>query len=285
MQTPDYHADYGSVSRTMLSVFKESRSQYRLMYVDKTMSPRMPSKVMVEGLIGHACLLEDKQVYDVAIYYPTTCLKSDGSINSKPAETFRQDHPGFYYLKRDDYTRMEQMVEVLRKSDLAKAIRECRDAGGSAESRIDANLFGVACKCKPDLHGFVARDTIACYDLKFGADIRPESFARSARRFSYWLQDAHYSAVLMGHYAASRVQFRYAAIETQPPYRTHWYWYDERSREIGEEAHAALVKNLAACYDSGDFSDKWDSVLTLSQWEVNSEEDAELEGFDDEQDE
>ena len=125
-------------------------------------------------------------------------------------------------------------------------------------------------------------DHLIAYDLKF-CPPDPTSFNRSARRLRYWLQDAHYSAVLTAE-TGKPVLFRFWAVEPTYPFRIQCYWYGQRSREIARDYHAAQLNKLAECYATDEWVDDWQGELVLSPWDVGvtSEEDPELEGFDDE---
>ncbi len=264
----DYHSDYSAVSKTMLNVFCRSPREYRHMFVDRppTMTLKPPSKYMELGTICHRVLLEGQPLHEVVAVYDDDCFQSNGSLNSKKAAEFRAAHPAQISVKFGVACTIHKLLESLEQSDLADAIREA----SSLEKRFDAELCGVACKCKPDIVCDMGPHVLA-YDLKFTDDVSDSFFKRSLRRLRYWLQDAHYSAVLAENFQKP-VQFRFFAIEPTYPFRVQAYWLDVRSREIARDAHRHKLEELKQCMDSNQWQDRWQSELALSPYDLDEQD-------------
>lgn len=264
----DYHSDTKTVSRTMLNLFFKSRLEYYYTYVSGEMPRRAPSQVMEIGTVLHSMLLENKCLSDMVLAYPADCLTVAGAINRKRCDEFEAEFPGFVYLKQRDYDRMGEACEAAL--DRVGELQAIIAGAHSREQRFDANIEGVDCRCKPDIVSEL-EDCVVVHDLKFSEKIDPDSFRRSAKNLRYWVQDAHYSAVVARHFKKP-VSFRFCNVETVFPYRVQWYWYDRASRDEASRVHRTKIGELAECYRSGDWTDDWDSVLNLSPWGVESDE-------------
>lgn len=269
----DYHSDFSSVSKTMLNMYLESREDYYLTYITRQMQPKQPKQPMLIGTVLHAMLLEDKPLDSLVLCYPDSCLKSNGDLNGKPAKAFREDNPGVICFKQEDYQRIAEAAEAVMKrhDSLRRAIRSAI----AREARFDATIKGLPCKCKPDVV-LDQGNIMVAYDLKCQESVHPNSFKRSARNIRYWLQDAHYSAVLR-EYFGKPVAFRFCCLETKFPYRVQWYWYDASSRETARDEHKRILTELKECYDTDVWGDRWDNVVVLDPWDIERDELVEVE--------
>ena len=260
-----YHDDASEVTKTALTVFCESQIEYYLQFVTQEMERKRATREMSVGTVLHAMLLEFKKLDEVIGIYPESCLKTDGSINWKPAAQFRADNPdklGFF--KASAAEDIQIVYDAVKDGPIATAIEE----SSHLEKEFHATLYGCPCKCKPDIAGDVGEYWV-CYDLKFMDRIYPGMFSRSARSFRYYLQDAHYSSILT-ELSGKPTVFKFIAVETQFPFRVKVYSYDQRSREIAHEFHKRKIEQLLECQRTGDWSDKWSGDLILNPWDVDN---------------
>lgn len=268
----NYHDDFSCVSKTMLSLFLHSRQEYYLTYVTRQMPPKQPTKVMLAGQVLHAVLLEDKRLDDIVMVYPASCLKSDGSLNGSPAARFRDDYPGFICVKDSERDQFEVCINsVLGNRELGSVLT----AAKHREQRFDAEVCGVKCRAKPDIVCDMGKYA-AVYDLKFSEQVDPDSWRRTSKRLHYWLQDSHYSAVL-NQSIGKPVQFRFALIEVNFPFRVQWKWYDPKSREDARDAHRKILHDLSDCHRTGKWSDNWQEEMVLEPWDIEQDELIEVE--------
>lgn len=262
-----YHNDYSHISRTMLKLFRESRLEYHLTYVTGQRKPKEPNKPMLTGTVGHEILLKGRKLDELVLCYPGNCLNGNGGLIGARAEAFRNEHPNWICLKHEEYDGIEGFVKAVRSRD---DIRQVLENATSKEKRFDAELDGLPCKCMPDIACDLG-DYITVYDFKFSEKVDPISWRRTSKRLALWLQDAHYSRVLAKRFDKP-VQFRFINVEIVPPHRIQWYWYPPASRELAFSEHRKDLLDLAACYDSGDWSDNWTSETELSPWDFRTED-------------
>lgn len=259
----EYHEDNSHLTKTALSVFCDSPQEYYLQFIAREMERKQATREMSTGTVLHAMLLENKKLEEVIGIYPESCLKSDGALNWKPAAQYRADNPdklGFF--KAQAAEDIQIVYDAVKDGPIAEAIEE----SSHLEKEFRAMLYGVRCKCKPDIAGDLGEYWVA-YDLKFMDRIYPGMFRRSAKSFRYYLQDAHYSAVL-SEISGKPTVFKFIAVETQFPFRKQVYCYDPRSREIARDFHRKKIEQLKECQSTGDWSDRWSGDLIVNPWEV-----------------
>jgi len=165
MNDQDYHSDFDHVSCSMLKVFCDSPVKYYHHFIAQDMKQKPASKYMELGSAVHAVLLEETPIHEAVRVYPETCLKSDGSINGKPAAQFRADYPAEMYVKDD--AQFRTLIASIRSSPIGKLIEACRYRETEHRWMDDA---GVLCRCKPDAYGIVD-GVVKVYDLKITEQI------------------------------------------------------------------------------------------------------------------
>jgi hypothetical protein len=258
----DYHGDYDNKSKSMISLFLKSPMDYHLTFHTREMKPKAPKKPMIIGTIGHAVLMERRKLNQLAVIYPASCLNKNGDINPTPAEKFRNECEGYFCLKPSEYQYVDAALKGMEKHlDFMKLV----DQATSLEEPYFAELFGLPCKCKPDILCDIG-DMIVIHDPKFMPDISPPSFWRSAKLFDYWLQQAHYSTVVQKHFGKP-VLFRFRAIETKFPFRQQPYCYEGIDLENIMGTYEQTMLRLKERYDSGNWEDAWEGKLRFSPWD------------------
>lgn len=267
----EYHSDTTHLTKTALTVFCDSPREYYLQFVTQEMERKRTTKAMATGTALHAMLLENKKLEEVVGIYPDSCLRSDGGLNWKPAGQYRLENPGkVAFCKAEDAESIQIVYDNVKDSVISQAIQEAEHF----EKEFRETVYGTKCKCKPDIAGDIGEYWMV-YDLKFMDRVDPESFKRSARAFKYWLQDAHYSAVLR-ELTGKPVVFKFLAVEVQFPFRVQAYWYGARQREIARDYHKTKIIDLQACIRSGDWGDNWPNELPLNEWDVGGDKSGEL---------
>jgi len=199
--------------------------------------------------------------------YPADCYKSNNTLHPQKSAEFRDSIGRCVADKDQEFEDIATVVDSVapQLADFLKRKDVQREAVFQA-----ADVHGLPAKCKPD--AVLVGQSITVVDLKFSLAIDPDSFSRSSRSFKYWLQDAHYSAVLEAIHGNRFVGFEFIAIETKFPFRVQRYQYDQASRDTGRAEHQRLMRELAKCHETGDWSDGWDSTLVLNPWDVETNE-------------
>jgi len=275
-----YHADYSTVSKTMLATFCRSPVEYHETFITKRLPPKLSTKRMDFGTVCHAVLLDGRDLSDLVAEIPVECLKSNGHRNTtgQAWKDFERDNFGKVLLKAGKSRLYQQAIDAVYKHPLADIISKA--VCEKAIYWTDSN--GLDCRCKPDF--MVEMDEFAVvYDLKFSTEISDDAFRRQAKRFSYWLQDAHYSAGVSALYSKPTL-FRFWIVEPQYPFRIVPKWFCERTREQSADNRRNKIRELKQAMESGRWVDRWTGEITLAEWDYQDVETEEIyEGDDDEQ--
>lgn len=265
----EYHQDFSSISKTMLTLFKKDRVKYKHTYVTGEMLPIIPSVPMLSGIVKHCMALEGASVDDLVLVYPDECLNINKDINPKPAKAFREANPGAVIVKPKERDELVKLANnVLQSSDLQEFIG--KDA--IVEERFDAVIEGVKCKCKPDVMREMP-EWLNVYDLKFPKVLTKDSFERTNKGLAYWLQDSHYTAILERIFKKP-VRFCFLNIETQFPHRVLPKWFDDKvTRPAAKTEHLKLLRSLRECMETGVYENDWQSEVIMSPWDFQVDPD------------
>lgn len=271
MSDVDYHSR-PEISCSMLKLFEESRQLYYHTYVTKRLATKTATREMDIGTICHAMFLEAKKFDELVIAYPKDCLKENGDLNGKPAKKFRDEHPDWICMKPSELPDTRERCKLVMASiDKLLTI----PANAIREQPVFANLYGLDMKCKPDIR-WSDGGVIRCVDLKIVDDPSPTGFNRSASRFRYHIQDAHYSAVL-NRATGKPVSFTFIVAESKFPYRVAERNYGIDDRGMASSYHADLCGQLYECQKANNWDEVWDNEIDLKPWDCGGVPD--LEGF------
>ena len=281
-ESTDYHTDTRGITSSMLKLFAASPVEFRATYILGTMSRKVPTQPMKLGTICHAMLLEKKRIDEACVEYPLSCYTDGGRLISKRAAEYDARVAPVLAVRNGVTAVIAKVIAAARASAFGRLLEVHAD-NCLFETRVEAEINGIPCKCRPDLH-IVLSDQIIVPDLKFGA-FRPDDWRRSASRFAYWLQQAHYTAILEQHYSRP-VAWSFWAGESQPPYRFGPKEYDSRSIEMARDRHREILDELKTCYDTNIWEDRYETTLTLAPWDITPDgvtQSSEESEYDDEE--
>jgi len=277
----NYHSDYNRLSKTMLSQFATSPLMFWHYYVKQDKKPDPPSSKMKVGTAVHAILLDKFRVSDVCATYSDDCFKSNGHLNPKPADKFREDNADKVIVKQCELNTINDTCAAVRSHELCSLL-DHSDAKFETIIKWTDEATGIECRAMVDFFIDMG-DHIAAYDLKTTEQIQTRPFRSTAKRFRYWLQDAHYSNGLETIYGKP-VTFAFWCVETKFPHRICKREYSPASKKTAATHRRRHMESLANCFDTGDWRDEFvknPELLTLDPWDEELPE-VELMGFDDE---
>jgi hypothetical protein len=259
-----YHEDNSHLTKTALSVFCDSVLEYYHQFVTGKMQRRKQTQDMIDGTVLHSLFLDGKELDDLVGVYPDSCLNKNGGLIGVNAKKHREANRQSYWMKEQDRDRIRTTFLQLQDTAIGEAIAECSEY----EQEMKSVVYGVPSKCKPDIAGDVGEYWMV-YDLKFTDAFK--QFDRTSRAFKYWLQDAHYSAVIR-ELTGKPVIFKFIVAETTFPYRVAIRSYNPIKREMAAKYHKSKVLDLQACVKSGIWKDNWEEDLPLSEWDCQAGE-------------
>lgn len=200
---------------------------------------------------------------------------------------FEKEAEGKEVIDEETQEKLIAMREVLYKTPYVKNLIK-----GEHEKSFfwtDAGT-GIKCKCRPDSFGvFGSRNVII--DLKTTSDAETSAFMRSALKFNYDVQAAHYTAGLEEIYG-KEYTFIFIAQEVKAPYLVNVLQADSYFMENGRDVRDTMLKTYKKCLEL----DEWPAYmgfaedktffneLTVPGWLKNSMEYEELSEDSDSED-
>ena len=196
----------------------------------------------------------DLQEFEAAM----SCLNKSGSI----AE---------YVITNDQAVKCSNVITEIENSEFSTWINSsnCEDPicwSETVTTSLGSHDFKF--RCCPDFVS-VDDDIVLAFDLKVTANEKPAGFAKQVKRFSYWLQDAHYTVGLQSRYPNHRIDYRFVAVNPDTQ-NCGLYSLNPHSRDVAQEERMLLIKDLALCYQSQDWTNEWQKTehqLVLSHFD------------------
>ena len=183
-------------------------------------------------------------------------------------------------IDEETYDQLQKMREVLYATPYVKKL-----INGEHEKSFfwTDKKTGVKCKTRPDSFGELAGHGI-CVDLKTTTDAETEAFMRSALKFNYDVQAAHYTAGLEEIYG-KEFQFVFIAQEVKPPYLVNVLQADEYFMRNGREVRDQLLETYKKCLELDEYpaflgfkdEKRYINSLSLPKWLINAMEYEETE--------
>lgn len=257
-----YHEESDTLSTTQFKLYCASPVEYKSTFVDRTLPPKSSTNATETGTVVHAILLEKKHIDEVVRAYPSNAFKSNGHLNPGPANEFSEKIFPLIPMKQEQIDQVERICDRALKSELGPVLK----SGATFEQRLDAEIEGVKCRCKPDIHTIIDGQ-LFIWDLKTTERIRPDDWWRTAKMMRYAIQDAFYSLVA-GQVYGTKAIFRFWAIEVIGNHRVQPYWYDDRSREIAQSYVKEKLVEFAQRKAEDNWSDNWEPSGTIGPWDL-----------------
>ena len=212
--------DYFNMDAVNASLLK-SLHQYTPAHArEYHVAPRDPTPAMVLGSAAHAVMLQPELFEE---QYACGLTDKDGrklprrSADQKAQHAAHQvANEGKVILDADDFHAIFEWRDRVLRHPLAADLLEAAVAREVTAVWTDEET-GLPCKARIDaLTSLEGRVTVVA-DLKTTQDASPHGFARSAARFNYHIQAAHYLAGLNALEERERI-FLLIAVEKDPPY-------------------------------------------------------------------
>ena len=201
-----------------------------------------PTAAMHFGTATHSAVLENGLETGAVI---------KGPAKSRVAAAwgaFADANPGKIIVTHDEYARIENVVEAIRKHPTASLLL----AGGKAEQSAlwKDPATGVYCKCRPDY----LRPDNRIIDLKTSADASPEGFQRSIMKYKYHWQSAWYLDGMSQVLGTQLEDLVHLVVETEAPYGIGIYVLDNESLDKAREDIKKLLAKYVECLHTGEWA-------------------------------
>jgi hypothetical protein len=263
----EYHA-HPAISKGKLATFMNRRRLFQAEFIEGRKPERKTTTEMDIGTLTHLGVLEPERFADAYAVYPADVLGKNGAASTNAAKAWceAQESAGKIVLKQESLDAVLAMVASV-KTTFAPWL--------ALESKREQSVYwqdpetGLHCRCRPDWL-ILNNGTAFIFDLKTTSDSSHDGFRRAAEQFSYWLQHAHYSAgVQQALDFEFDPEFYFVVVETQFPHATAIYRMPDPIAERSDLIRRGLLRDMAACFNGGDWSEPWEGViqpLNLRPW-------------------
>lgn len=132
---------------------------------------------------------------------------------------------------------------------------------------------GIGCKCRMDGKK-LTKDKLILFDLKTTEDASTDAFVRSAIKYGYHVQAAHYinGAVANRLNRGKPVEWWFIAVEKKPPYAVNLIKADQGFIDAGQAELSRLMDTLDRCMTFDEWPGYGESVLIMPAWAMREEE-------------
>ena len=242
-----YHA-HAHVSNSGLSLLARSPAHYRYA------PPMEQTQAMMFGSAVHAALLEP-DVYERK-YVRLKNVKDRRAAEYKAAV---EVHGAEFVLMPSDVNKIETLrASVESQPTVAAALR--------SDGWRELSFFAVdpeteaPIRCRFDLltHDFVS------IDLKTTRDARATEFSKSVLTYRYHVQEIFYRHVFKCATGNDLTEFKFAAVESEPPHAAKLYTLDQTARMEGYSEFRRFLDQYAECESSGQWPMYGDNEEVIS---------------------
>ena len=232
---------------------------------------------------GRACHKFMLEPYDFDNEYAVVPKVDGRTKEGKEAKKeFLKQAAGKELIDEETYDKLVDMRDMLYKTPYVKNL-----INGEHEKSFfwTDEATGIKCKCRPDSFGKFGNHNIIV-DYKTTENAETSAFMRSALKYNYDVQAAHYTAGLEATYGKDYL-FIFIAQETKPPYLVNVLQADSYFMENGREVRGVMLETYKKCLELDEYpaymgfkDDKtFFNELSVPNWIKNS---MESEGFDEE---
>lgn len=272
----EYHGTSEYVGHSSLDVFRESRKEYRAVFVTKTKPPRAPTEEMVIGTRLHTLVFEPE------LFEASYCLEPPIAPDGKPWDRRYKEHKvawaeflasvgGRTPIEGDEFYHLHAMARAIEESPTAGPL--LREDGPVEHSIVWPHETGLMLKSRRDkvIDGLIL-------DLKTCAEVSPRAFSRTSNNFGYHRQSALYmfgEHELTGH--VPRMAFVCVSKKT---FEVAVYELSMKAVDLGHRQNEKALAQLAECYRTNDWLATHERQITTldlpryadfeDEWEVTS---------------
>lgn len=255
-----YHSDVSRISNSMLSLLKESPRKFYNRYELGQYSK--PTPAMIYGSVAHCLTFEPQEVGNRFAIVPNV----DGRTTEGKAEKKKfYDTLGDKEAVDSDVFRAAASASFAARSHLEFTWFAANASEAIIEKRIDFELEGTLCRCKPD---FIHLERQVIWDLKTTENASPSDFARSVAVYGYHRQDAFYREAVRQKYGID-CRFLFLVVSKSDPWESAVYELDELDTRQGMQEILFLMSELQARKATNNWEQVWGSgvvPLSLPKW-------------------
>lgn len=257
--------EYRSAEGVNWSLLKHMRTSPKA-YMHARNTPQKDKKSFAIGRAIHCLILEPEKFHDEFVAW------AGGDRRGKERKEFAANNQGKTILTLDELRQAMGAMSAVKSSKEAMQFL----AGGIAEKSIywQDPKTGILCKARPDK---VWKEKRLLVDIKSTLDVGSISFGRSAAKFGYPCQMAHYEQGCIHAHGFEPERQILIAVESVAPHDVGVFEIAPEDKAAAAYEVEGLLWKLKSCQESGEWPGKSQGVqaLNLPAWVYSAEDDSE----------
>lgn len=258
----EYHDCHTRWGKSMLDDVRRSPSRAHALYVAHTIEREPATAAMLLGSLTHLAVLDLPTYLDN--FFVAPALAPDGERWNRAKKDHKaawqavlDENAGKAEITADDNRLILAMRSAIGRNPFAA--RLLFDDAKPTEQAIfwtdgDTGLQLKARFDKPTELGIIA-------DLKTTDDVSPGGFARTAARFGYHRQAAHYCHGYKTVYGQP-AEMLFVCVSKEPPHDVAVYQLDEAAIELGRAQIREAIDTVAECMFRRDWTAEHQKQIT-----------------------
>lgn len=266
MPAEQYHAT-DAVSNGMLTAMAESPFHCWSKFHNPDRPQFGPTAAMKAGTLLHTALLEPWNMGGYVV------RPDDVDARTKAGKEWLASHAGREIITAEQHETVKQQIKAIHAEPTLHML--LTSGFTVAESSVfwqDA-ATGLQCRARPDLMTDPTRKHVTVLDVKSTADASPDGFGKSAAKFGYHRQAAHYTNGIEAQ-GLTVDAFVFATVTSSYPFIAVAYILDAEAAAQGFEEVAELLDLYGTCKATGNWPAYGSGLqpLSLPKWAQRSNE-------------
>jgi hypothetical protein len=266
LSSAEYHADE-AIGSSHLSDMALSAAHYHALHLAPGRPVRTETPAMKAGTLLHCMALEPTEAAARYIVKP-----DDIDMRTKAGKAWAESVGGKTIITSEQAATADSQVSALcAVPEIARLLADC--VTERSAFWIDA-ATGQRCKCRPDIVHTLPDGRVILGDVKTTQDASPEAFARSVWKFGYHRQAEWYSSGYAHAAFVGVAAFVFCVVTNDYPFIAVPYMLDDAAQQLGAQACAQLLGDIATCKTSNTWPayGQGVQVLSLPTWATTPKE-------------
>jgi len=266
MPAEQYHAT-DAVSNGMLTAMAESPFHCWSKFHNPNRPKSGPTPAMKAGTLLHTALLEPHMMGAYVV------RPDDVDMRTKACKEWAATHEGREIISAEQHDTVRQQIKAIHAvPDLHMLLTSRFTVAESSVFWQDA-ATGLQCRARPDLMTDPTCKHVTVLDVKSTADASPDGFGKSAAKFGYHRQAAHYTNGIEAQ-GLTVDAFVFATVTSSYPFIAVAYVLDAEAAAQGFEEVAELLDLYGTCKAANNWPAYGSGLqpLSLPKWAQRSNE-------------
>jgi exodeoxyribonuclease VIII len=266
MPAAQYHGS-DAVSNSMLTAMAESPYHCWASFISPERPQRAATDAMKAGTLLHTALLEPHLMGAYAV------RPDDIDARTKAGKEWAASHNGREIITQEQHDTVRQQIKALRSVQVIDDLLKSRHQAAETSVFWVDKETGLQCRARPDFMAYNGLHCVTVLDVKSTKDASPDGFGKSAAKFGYHRQAAHYTNGIEAQ-GLTVDAFVFATVTSSYPFIAVSYVLDAEAAAQGFQEVAELLDLYATCKATNNWPAYGQGLqpLSLPKWAQRSNE-------------